>query len=89
MERQTAGRKRMGWMALLVPLLAVMGVAGLLGAPAEAAKRPFCRQPWGSLPKQLGNGDPGLRGTLLTNVRSGTNACFDRVTFDLTGPVRG
>lgn len=87
-RRQTAGTHR--WrVAVLAPLVLVVAAAGLVASPAEAAKRPFCRQPWGSNLKQLGNGDPGLRGTLLTNVRAGTDPCFDRVVLDLTGPVRG
>lgn len=89
MERRMSVRKRTRWTAVLVPLLTVAAAAALLASPAEAAKRPFCRQPWGSNPKQLGRGDPGLRGTLLTNVRAATDPCFDRVVFDLTGPATG
>jgi hypothetical protein len=64
-------------------------VAGLLTAPAEAAKRPFCNQPWGSRPKVLGDGSPGFPPSLLTGVRAGTYACFDRLVLDLAGPARG
>lgn len=81
---------RRSWRLVIVPaVLVVVTLAGLLVAPADAAKRAFCRQPWGSLPKQLGNNDPGFPPTLLTNVRAERTACFDRLIFDLGGPAIG
>ena len=89
MERQKAVGSRSWLRLLLVPLVAALTVVGVLASPADAAKRAFCRQPWGSLPEQLGNNDPGYPPTLLTNVRAGRNACYDRLVFDLGGPAIG
>jgi hypothetical protein len=72
-----------------VPLLVVVAVAGVLAAPAEAGKRPFCRQAWGSRPKQLGDNSPGFPPTLVTGVRAGRSSCYDRLIFDLSGPALG
>jgi hypothetical protein len=88
MEGQQRGKRR-GRLKVVVALLAVLAAAGLAVAPAAAAKRPFCRQPWGSNAKQLGNNDPGFPPTLLTGVRAGRDACFDRLVLDLSGPATG
>jgi len=69
---------------VVVPVAVVLAVAGLSVARADATQG-FCGQTWGSLPKQLGNNDPGSLSTLLTGARAGRHACFDRLTFDLTG----
>jgi hypothetical protein len=75
----------MRWRRLWVGLLAVgLGVGTLTTAAAEAA--PFCGQVWGSLPEAVGQG-PG--GPLITNVRAGRHACFDRLVIDLNGPSFG
>ncbi len=50
---------------------------------------PLLRPGLGSLPKQLGNNDPGAPGTHLTGARAGRHDCFDRMVIDLTGPASG
>jgi len=78
------------WRTAMVGVVAGgLAVVGLLGAPAEATSHPYCGQAWGSLPKQLGNNDPGVPGNYLTDVRGGRHECFDRLVFDLTGPASG
>ncbi len=89
MDRRWLAGRRSWRLVLLAPLIAALTIVALLASPADAAKRPFCRQPWGSMPKQLGNNDPGFPPTLLTNVRAGRNACYDRLVFDLGGPAIG
>ncbi|HEV8116413.1 MAG TPA: hypothetical protein VGP53_09260 [Acidimicrobiales bacterium] len=75
---------RRSWRRLVVvPVAVVLAVAGLSMARADATQG-FCGQVWGSLPKHLGNNDPGS--TLVTGARAGRHACFDRLTVDLTGP---
>lgn len=77
---------RRSWRWMVVgPIVVALATAGLLVAPADAAKRPFCGQAWGSRPKQLGNNDPGP--ALLRSVRSGQTPCYDRLVLDLDGPV--
>ena len=88
MERQ--GRTGRAWrLAVLVPVLVVATVAGALVSPAEATKRPFCRQPWGIHPKQLGNNDPGSQRAVLTGAGASRTVCYDRLVFNLSGPATG
>ncbi len=84
------GRGVRSWrLMVLGPVVVVLTVAGLLVAPASgAAKRPFCGQAWGSLPKQVGNFE-GAPSSVLTNVRAGRDACFDRLILDLSGSPVG
>ena len=77
--------KRSLRLLILGPVTAVVALAGLLVAPAEAAKRPFCNQPWGSRAKQLGAFDPSQ--AQLRDVRSAPGPCYDRLVFELDGPV--
>ncbi|MEV0249324.1 hypothetical protein AB0H76_22180 [Nocardia sp. NPDC050712] len=53
-------------------------------APAGSTPS-YCGLVWGSLDKsnQYGSAAP------VTNIRSGRNDCFDRLVFDLAGPVSG
>jgi hypothetical protein len=58
-------------------------IAGLIGAitltaPAAQAHAPNCGITWGSLPKAAES--PNV--ALLTNVRAGRHACFDRLVLD-------
>ena len=54
-------------------------------APAHAAAAaPYCGITWGSAAKQGPVNGP-VRGALLTNVRAGKNACFDRLVLDVRG----
>jgi hypothetical protein len=73
------------WRRLVLGLVAVALGVGTLGAGAEAAA-PYCGQVWGSLPKEVGQGPGGM---LITNVRAGRHACFDRLVIDLAGSPTG
>jgi len=87
MERKTA-RRRIWRLALVGPVLVLVAAATLVTQPATATQG-FCGQTWGSLPKQLGNNDPGSQSSVLTNVRAGRHECYDRLVFDLSGPATG
>ena len=86
MERMAAVRRTWGLAALAVVM--VLGAVAVAVSPASATQG-FCGQTWGSLPKQLGNNDPGAPPTVLTNVRSARHECYDRLVFDLSGPATG
>jgi hypothetical protein len=69
----------------LVALVAVAAVpVGAVSVPAPAAgstATAACATAWGSLPEAS-----NVRGTgVLTNVRTGRNACYDRIVFDVKG----
>jgi hypothetical protein len=73
----------------IVGFLAVMVAGiGLLVSPAGAATIPYCGITWGSLDKQSGQG-PGFPPTPLVAVRAGQHPCYDRLMFELDGPVAG
>ena len=76
--------KRSWRLAIGAPIILLLAVAGLFATRADATQG-YCGQTWGSLPKQLGNSAPGS--TTLTGARAGRHACFDRLTFDLSGPA--
>jgi hypothetical protein len=55
-------------------------------ATAAAAAAPYCGITWGSLPDVSG----AYTGALITNVRAGRHACWDRLVVDLgPGPITG
>ncbi|MDQ3714535.1 MAG: hypothetical protein M3381_00550 [Actinomycetota bacterium] len=57
-----------------------------LVVPATAAQAaPYCGITWGSLPKEASSGSDAL----VTDVRVGQQACYDRLVLDLSGDVRG
>lgn len=66
----------------LVAIVAVAAVpVGAVSVPALAAGSTACATAWGSLPEAS-----NVRGTgTLTNVRTGRQACYDRVVFDVKG----
>lgn len=67
-------------------LVAILLAAGsALVAPGPASAAPYCGLVWGSLVKA----DPALSQAQVTNVRTGQHYCFDRLVFDLNGPVAG
>jgi hypothetical protein len=66
--------------ALLVVLAALVAVVAGLVAPASAAA-PYCGITWGSLPKAQDTGDREV----VTDVRAGRHACYDRLVIDLGG----
>jgi hypothetical protein len=57
--------------------LAAIGVT----ATAQAASSPYCGITWGSLPKTHSASDTDM----ITDVRAGRHACFDRLVVDLGG----
>lgn len=73
-------------------IAALAGVALALGwglgpaqaSPSRTGEQPFCGQVWGSLPETV---DAGSSDSVLTDVRAGRHACFDRVVIDLRGPA--
>lgn len=65
---------------LLVALLALAGAA--VAVPASAAS---CATAWGSTPEVV---EP-LSSAPLVAVRTGRNACWDRVVFEVDGPAAG
>jgi hypothetical protein len=52
--------------------------------PAHAHP-PYCGIRWGSLPEQRKPGSTGV----VTDVRAGRHACFDRLVLDVSGDVNG
>lgn len=69
-------------------VLAVVGVpAGAVAVPATAttATSVSCPEGWGSLSKVMNRSTTAV----LTNVRTGRHACFDRVVFDISGNPPG
>ncbi|MFP3578868.1 hypothetical protein SB659_04680 [Arthrobacter sp. SIMBA_036] len=67
--------------------LAAVFVAAAFGlmAPGPASAAAYCGITWGSLAKA----DPTMSSAQVTNVRTGQQACFDRLVVDLTGTVAG
>ncbi len=68
-----------------VLLAAVVAFTGLVPATSVAAAAPYCGITWGSgaksvNPTQLGN---------VVDIRAGRHDCYDRLVFDVTGPVDG
>ncbi|WP_194816244.1 hypothetical protein [Nocardia sp. XZ_19_385] len=72
--------------SLFVVLSALVTLATLVVTAAPASSTPsYCGLVWGSLNKSIPTGSQ----TPLTNIRSGRHQCFDRLVFDLAGPVSG
>ena len=82
-RRTTARRLRTPLTLLLVPLLAAAAV--LVPTAAGAAGTRPCPTGWGSLPEQDLRGSTGV----VTNVRAGRHACFDRLVLDVDGDLDG
>jgi hypothetical protein len=74
---------------VLTAVLALTAVALPVAAATTPAPAPVaatsCSTPWGSTPEVV----PRLGRAPLTAVRTGPHDCFDRVVFDLAGPVAG
>jgi len=66
----------------LSAMLVAVG-AGFVGTANAAA--PYCGITWGSLAKAGGTASEAALG----NVRTGRQACFDRVVFDFAGSANG
>jgi len=70
--------------SMRVLLAVVLAVATLsVASPAEAA--PYCGIRWGSLQKYSAATSIGL----ITGVRAGRHACYDRLVIDVAGKVNG
>jgi hypothetical protein len=70
--------------------LVLAAIAGLVGAitltaPAAQAHTPYCGITWGSLSKAADSSEVAL----LTNVRAGRHACFDRLVLDYADEADG
>jgi len=65
---------------LLALAVATTTAAVVAAAPAQAAE-PYCGITWGSLPKAADAQDADV----VTGVRAGRHACFDRLVIDLAG----
>ncbi|MGY1820387.1 AMIN-like domain-containing (lipo)protein [Geodermatophilus sp. SYSU D00079] len=65
---------------ILVALVAALAALGVI-APAAASASPYCGITWGSQPKSLHPTEPG--DDLVSGVRAGRHACFDRVVVDV------
>ncbi len=68
------------WIAVTATIAAMAVLA-----PSTAQAAPYCGITWGSLPKEASPGSTAL----MTNVRVGPHACYDRLVLDMTGDVRG
>jgi hypothetical protein len=67
-------------LALLASVLLVLTGLGL--TTASAASAASCSTPWGSTTKSAG---PATHGEVVTGLRSGRHACYDRLVFEATG----
>lgn len=67
---------------LLAALLALTGAA--VAVPSVSAATP-CATSWGSVERTV----PALSQAPLVDIRTGRHTCFDRVVFDVDGPVGG
>ncbi len=66
-----------------VALLALALAAAGLAVPQAAQATSGCRVTWGSLDRTVAGGSGPLDPTLVTNVRAGRHACYDRLVFDM------
>jgi len=73
-------RTLLKWIAVAATIAAMAVLA-----PSTAQAAPYCGITWGSLPKEASPGSTAL----MTNVRVGPQACYDRLVLDMTGDVRG
>ena len=78
-------RARRTTLSLIVALMVLAGVAVAFPERAVAASRPYCGIWWGSQPKSAG----GDRADFLMEGRVGRHPCYDRLVFELHGPVAG
>jgi hypothetical protein len=67
----------------IVLLAAVSALIGVV--PVTASADPYCGITWGSAEKSV---NPTQTGN-VTNIRAGEHTCYDRLVFDVTGPVDG
>lgn len=73
--------------ATLAPVTVATAASSTSAASATSAAAPYCGIRWGSLAKARTN---PTTAPLLTNIRAGRHACFDRLVFDVRrGNVTG
>lgn len=72
--------------ALATPVSAQTLESGGATTTTSVASAPFCGIYWGSLPKVS---SIPLSYGVISNVRSGQHDCYDRLVFDVQGPVGG
>ncbi|MFW3170499.1 AMIN-like domain-containing (lipo)protein [Geodermatophilus sp. CPCC 206100] len=65
---------------ILVAVVAALAGLGVI-APAAANASPYCGLTWGSQAKSVHATEPG--DDLVTGVRAGRHACYDRVVVDV------
>ncbi|MBA3410392.1 MAG: hypothetical protein H0U15_06015 [Geodermatophilaceae bacterium] len=68
-----------------IAIAATIASIALVVPTSIAQAAPYCGITWGSLPEEA---NPGSN-ALLTNVRVGQHACYDRLVLDMAGDVRG
>ncbi|MGI8626065.1 MAG: AMIN-like domain-containing (lipo)protein [Geodermatophilaceae bacterium] len=68
------------WIAVATTVAAMS-----LVVPATAQAAPYCGITWGSLPEEASPGSNAL----LTDIRVGRHACYDRLVLDMAGDVWG
>jgi hypothetical protein len=69
---------------LATSAVAVAVTAFALSSPAQATTASSCAVTWGSLAKQGPVSGP-VSGAMLSNVRAGQQACYDRLVIDVSG----
>ena len=62
-----------------------LAVTPVLAATPAHGLGPYCGIRWGSLPEHRNPGSTGV----VTDVRTGRHACFDRLVLDVSGDVNG
>lgn len=74
-------------MKRLISWLAALALAVGLGliVPSSATAAPYCGITWGSTAEAR----PGSTTAPIVNVRSGRQACFDRLVIDVNGKIAG
>ncbi|MGY1706875.1 hypothetical protein ACI79C_20100 [Geodermatophilus sp. SYSU D00697] len=65
---------------VLVFLVSALAAVGLI-APATASAGPYCDITWGSKARSVNAAEPG--DDLVSDVRAGRHACYDRVVIDV------
>lgn len=71
-------------LAAALAAITLAATPALTATPAHA-HTPYCGIRWGSLPETRYPGSTGV----VTDVRTGRHACFDRLVLDVSGDVHG
>lgn len=73
------------WLTLVAAL--ALSAAGLMAPAAAQAAGPYCGITWGSVDKHTAGPAGATGSSLVTGVRAGQHACYDRFVIDLSGRV--